>query len=206
MGLISVVLLASGSGARMGADKLALPIHGRSLLAWTLAAWNALPERVSRLLVVAPGRALPPEAAGWRVVENPRAGEGMGASLAEGVAASHADSAAYLLGLGDQPALQAATIAALIAAWRSAGVALLRPQWRGQPGHPVLADGRLRAELLACAGDEGARALFQRRGSLLLPVEDPGTVLDVDRPADLDRLEPQGAGLRWRLAAAGLRR
>ena len=196
MGRIAVILLAAGAGTRMGGDKLALRLGGRSLLEHALAAWERWDEPCARVLVVRPGQAPPPAAVGWRTVENPRAAEGMGSSLAVGVAAVEAD--AYLLGLADLPALHPDTPAALAAAWRAGAGPLLRPTFRGRAGHPVLADAALRERLLGCAGDEGARGLVRELGCALVAVDDPGAVLDVDSPGDLAGLETRAGALRWR--------
>jgi CTP:molybdopterin cytidylyltransferase MocA len=64
----------------------------------------------------------------------------------------------------------------------------------------VLVDGSLRTRLLACRGDTGARALCAELGCTLVPVDDPGAVLDVDRVEDLAGLEATAGGLRWKEA------
>jgi len=198
MGRIAVILLAAGAGTRMGEDKLALCLGGRSLLGHALAAWGAWGEPCARILVTRPERIPPPEASGWRFVENQRWADGMGTSLAAGVAAVEAE--AYLFGLADMPVLDPATPAALLAAWRAGAGPLVRPTFRGRPGHPVLADACLQERLLACTGDEGARGLIRALGCALVPVEDPGAVLDVDRIQDLAGLQVREGALHWKEA------
>lgn len=118
----------------------------------------------------------------------PRAGEGMGASLAAGVAAT-ADSAGWLIALADMPRVQAATIAAVIAALRN-GAAIAAPVYRGERGHPVGFSAKFGARLQALTGDSGARSLLGEYAAELVHVdcEDPGILLDVDHPVDLRRL------------------
>ncbi len=47
--------------------------------------------------------------------------------------------------------------------------------------------GRYRAELLASAGDQGARALLEAHAAELvkIPIGDPGVIRDIDTPGDL---------------------
>lgn len=200
MGPLAAVLLAAGRGVRFGSDKLAAEVGGRSLLAHALGAWNAWQEPAVRILVTRSGQALPAEARGWLLVENPRAAAGLGTSLAAGVAAAPVGTGAFVVGLADLPALDPGTLRALAAAWRGGAGPLLRPTWRGRDGHPVLAAGSLRDRLVLCSGDEGARGLIAALGCARVPVEDPGAVLDVDRPEDLADLVSTALGLRWKEA------
>ena len=123
---------------------------------------------------------------GARIVECARADEGMGASLACGVAAE-AEADGWIVALGDMPWIAPGTIAAVADALR-AGAEIAAPRWRGERGHPV---GFARAYgplLAALTGDEGARAIVAARqwALALVDVDDPGAVRDVDRPADLE--------------------
>ena len=130
---------------------------------------------------------------GVRVVECARADEGMGASLACGVAAA-ADADGWVVALADMPWIAPGTIAAVADALR-AGAEIAAPRWRGERGHPV---GFARAYgplLAALTGDEGARAIVGARqwALALVDVDDAGAVCDVDHPADLESA-PHRAG------------
>ncbi|HSW83600.1 MAG TPA: hypothetical protein VLH12_09000, partial [Usitatibacter sp.] len=54
-------------------------------------------------------------------------------------------------------------------------------------GHPVGFSARLREDLLALDGDEGARSVIQshRDAVTLIPVDDEGITVDIDTPRDL---------------------
>lgn len=55
-GTAAAVVLASGSGVRVGADrnKVFLPLHGRAIVAWSLQAMAAVPQIGVLVLVVRP--------------------------------------------------------------------------------------------------------------------------------------------------------
>jgi molybdenum cofactor cytidylyltransferase len=68
----------------------------------------------------------------------------------------------------------------------------VQPTFEGVRGHPVLFARALFPELLEEALPEGARTVLRRYlGSrLLLPVDDPGILADIDTPEDYRRRFP----------------
>lgn len=184
---------------RFGSHKLlaALPDGTPVGVAAARALRAVLPEVVA---VVRPGDA---ELAalfvehGLRIVECAEARQGMGHSLAAGVAATH-HADAWLIALADMPAVNASTLTSLIARLHEGSI-WVAPFHAGRRGHPVGISARFRDELLALRGDVGARAILERAGSGLTRVEvdDPGVLFDIDTPADLaaQRIAPQPEGL-----------
>jgi molybdenum cofactor cytidylyltransferase len=77
------------------------------------------------------------------------------------------------------PAIQADTIRRVVEALHG-GAATAAPVHRGQRGHPVGFAATMQAELLASAGDTGARAVLLRHPPRLIEVDDPGVLYDVD--------------------------
>jgi 2-C-methyl-D-erythritol 4-phosphate cytidylyltransferase len=63
---VAAIIPAAGSGRRMGRPKQWLPLAGRPLLAWTLAAFEACPE-VAEVVLVVPAEDI--DRAGLEVVE-----------------------------------------------------------------------------------------------------------------------------------------
>lgn len=187
--MITGVLLAAGRGERFGGGKLSARLpDGRPVAAGAAEAMVASLPRV--LAVTRPDDASLAailEAAGCHVVGCDRADEGMGASLACGVTASHAASG-WVIALGDMPAIRAATVAA-IAATLAGGACLAAPTYHGRRGHPVGFAGRFGPELAALGGDEGARHILagHQADLELVAVDDPGILYDIDTPADLAR-------------------
>lgn len=189
---VSAIILAAGSGVRMGADKLALPFGGGTLLAASLLPYLACGVLDEVVVVVRPGFEVP--VAGVRAVVNERHAEGMGTSLRVGVTAASPGARAFVLGLGDLPWLRPATVAGAVAAWEQAGGVVI-PTSRGRRGHPVVVDAALRGVLATAAGDVGARALLAAHGSAvtLWETDDAGVWRDVDTPGDLPAREPGAA-------------
>lgn len=194
-------MLAAGRARRYGADKLLAPLtlDGRTLplAAHALRAWRQVFPRVT--LVLRPQSAalrqalmetFGPAGLHWVICE--RAGQGMGHSLAAGVAANP-DAAGWLVGLADMPLLPAAAVAGVRDAL-AAGAPLAAAYAGGRRGHPVGFAAGYRSELLALSGDAGARSLLQRDASRIacVAVGDAGIFADIDSPRDLHTLnQPQ---------------
>ncbi len=190
------ILLAAGRGARFGGAKLLAPLpvasHGAGAgTAIGAAACMHLATALDEVIaVVRPHdsmllHALQPT--GVRIVECPRADEGMGASLACGAAAA-AGADGFVVALADMPWIAPATILAVAHAVGE-GAEIVAPTYRGERGHPVGFAGRYGNALEALSGDEGARTVILARQWVLrtFDVDDPGAVRDVDRPEDLAR-------------------
>ena len=181
------LLLAAGSASRFGSDKLRHPLpHGVAIAVQAARHLKAeLPRVVAAVRPQAAETARALEAEGCEVVVCARAAEGMGASLACAARAAGAADG-YLVALADMPFVRRSTIAAVRAALE-AGALLAAPYFRARRGHPVAFAGRLRGELEASSGDEGARRVLEAHAAELVkvPVGDPGAVRDIDRPADL---------------------
>ena len=186
--MIEGLLLAAGSSARYGRNKLLEPLADGVPLGLQSARHllTALPRSIA---VVAPdnqGLADLLRQEGMRVVTNPMADQGMGASLACAVRAASEQADGWVVALADMPWIVPNTIAE-IAACLQQGNLLVAPQYHGRRGHPVGFSARFRSELLGLNGDVGARQLLEDNADrlLLLTVNDPGIFRDVDRPDDL---------------------
>lgn len=122
---------------------------------------------------------------GCEVVVNDGAEQGMGTSIATGVAFSR-DSEGWLVALGDMPHIRPQTIAAIAEALKlHGGIAV--PVFRGMRGHPVAFSKEFGAALSALTGDSGARQILEDYPQAIteLPVDDPGILADIDTPEDL---------------------
>jgi molybdenum cofactor cytidylyltransferase len=181
------LLLAAGSASRFGSDKLQHPLpHGVSIAVQAARHLKAeMPRVVAAVRPQAAETARALEAEGCEVVICERAAEGMGASLACAARAA-GDADGYLVALADMPFVRRSTIAAVREAL-ARGALLAAPYWRARRGHPVGFAGRLRGELEALGGDEGARRLLEAHAAELVkvPVGDPGAIRDIDQPSDL---------------------
>ncbi|MBL8522053.1 MAG: nucleotidyltransferase family protein [Betaproteobacteria bacterium] len=185
-GVIAGILLAAGAARRFGSQKLLARLpDGRRVVEVSAENLRAAADRV--IAVTRDDRELIQvlENCGCEIVVNPQADDGMGNSIAAGVAASR-DAAGWLIALGDMPFLLPATIADIAATLERDG-GIVVPTHHGQRGHPVAFSSVFGSALEALHGDTGARGLVASHPETvtLLPVEDDGVVADVDNPEDL---------------------
>lgn len=198
MGAVAGVLQAAGMSMRLGRPKQLLPYQGRSLL--RLAAETGLAGGLDPLVVVIGPQpeAMRAELAGLpvQIVENPHYAEGQSTTVRAGVRALPVDTAAVVMLLVDMPAVTPEIVRRLIAAWRQTGALIVRPRYAGRPGNPALFAGSLLPELAAVTGDEGGRAVLRRHRAetYLLPVDEPGVVLDIDTWAAYEALLAREGG------------
>ena len=188
----TVIVLAAGSGSRFAADthKLAAPFAGgRSVLETTLG--QAIASHLHVVVVTTERFAdLARESVAARdVVVMPEAtvagsaGVGMGHSISAGVAV-RPQAAGWLVLPGDMPLVQPSTLVAV--ARLLDHHAVVYAQHRGKRGHPVGFAPELYSELLALGGDEGARRLVARYPAYGVELDDPGILVDIDTPDDLE--------------------
>ncbi len=188
---VSALLLAAGSSSRMrGADKLLEPVAGAPLL--RRAAEALLASRADEVVVVLrPGdeaRRAALSGLGLRIVENPAAAEGMGASIRAGMAALAPEAEAALVALADMPEIGAKEIDSLLAAFDpEEGREIVRAaSAAGEPGNPVLFGRRFFEALRGLEGDEGARAILAAHPESvrLLPLRGVAARTDLDTPEE----------------------
>jgi molybdenum cofactor cytidylyltransferase len=202
---VAALVLAAGSSRRMGAlNKLLLPLRGEPLVRH--AVHSAVAAGCGKVVVVLGHQAAEVQAAldglPVRCVVNPAHDEGLGSSVRCGVARLGQGIEAVLCLLGDMPDVKPATLQALAAAYRPAGgVLACQPTCDGRRGNPLLWGAPMWPALAALQGDQGARGLLGGLGEqlALVPVSDPGVLLDLDTPEDwATRLSapppPAGAG------------
>ena len=187
MGSLKAPQQAKGRLAGNPALKLALRLGGKSLLRHVVEAALAAP--VDEVVVVLGHGAAEleqelPRDPRVRTVFNPDYATGQSSSVKAGInaLASQAQAAVFLL--GDQPLISSRAIEALVSAFRSGHSAVVRPRYRGTPGHPVLFSRALFPELLQVTGDQGGRELLARHQAEVAMVD-----LNLESPVDIDTKE-----------------
>jgi molybdenum cofactor cytidylyltransferase len=183
----TALLLAAGRGTRFGGRKLLAELDGTPIV--RAAAERVLAARPAELVVVvAPDDGAVRAALDGlplRFADAPP-GEGLAASLRAGVDAAHPATRRILVALGDQPRVDPAVVARILAA---PDAPIVVPSYRGTRGHPVRFDVALAAELRAVEGDRGARDVVAReRGRVVELFVDAEAPDDVDTPGALARL------------------
>ncbi len=189
----AVVVLAAGQGSRFGATshKLSQRIGHTSVLGASLR--HAIATHLPVVVVTTEGLAAAARrhVAARDVVVLPEVGStgdvplGMGYSIASGVSA-RADASGWLVLPADMPLVETSTLLAVAAALGHHPVAYA--QYKGRRGHPVAFAAELYSELVTLSGDDGARRLVARYPAFGVEVDDPGVLIDIDTPADLERV------------------
>ncbi|HKN07461.1 MAG TPA: NTP transferase domain-containing protein [Thermoplasmata archaeon] len=188
--MIAALVLAAGSSSRMGEPKPLVRLGDRPLLSRVLDAVRG--SRVTQTVVVLGDSAdrvrTELRFEGASVVENPEYRRGMSSSLKAGIASLDPATQAFFVVLGDEPFVRSETYDALIAAREATGARIVLPTYHGVRGNPVLLDRSLAAEADAITGDKGCRELHLRHPSetVEVPVEDPGVLIDLDTPTEVE--------------------
>jgi molybdenum cofactor cytidylyltransferase len=213
---VAGIVLAAGSGRRFTAaggtgSKLLAAVGGQPLLLHAVDA--ALAAGLRPVVVVLPPSAPELHAAtvgraGIELVVNAAASEGLATSVVAGLrgladlqpeqgdTAGRTSAEAVVILLGDQPAIDPAVLAQVIAAWRRTR-GPVRVRYDDGPGHPVLLPRDLwpaiEARLTGLDGDgreRGAGSLLADLDVVEVRIAGPAPV-DVDVPGDLGRATSQ---------------
>jgi CTP:molybdopterin cytidylyltransferase MocA len=181
-GVVGIVL-AAGSGSRMGQPKAEVMVDGVRLLDRAVAAASA--GGCERVLAVVRNGTNVPEA---QVVVNPDPARGMRSSLELGVSAATEGTppAALAVLLVDTPGIGPDAVRAVVSRWRPGRICV--GTYEGRRAHPMVMAPQFWLDALALAGpDEGARRYLREHAELVDEVAVPGDPADLDTPADLQR-------------------
>lgn len=193
--MIKGIFLAAGSSSRFGSNKLLHPLPCGTPIA--IAAARTLLSAVDHSIAVVSEHnqklAELLQAEGLEIAYCQDAAEGMGKSLACGVAATQ-HAAGWVVTLADMPYIQPETFSSIVNSLRS-GAPIVAPSHQGKRGHPVGFGREFYNELIQLTGDHGARQILSANPSKLqlIPCEDAGILADIDQPSDLimhTRLSP----------------
>jgi CTP:molybdopterin cytidylyltransferase MocA len=183
---VAGILLAAGSGSRLGRPKALVDVGGRPLADRGVALLRGGGAAPVIVVTGATAVSLP----GVITVHNPRWPTGMGSSLAAGLAMVPGRCSAAVVALVDQPLVGTQAVRRLIDA-HLAGAEVAVAAYDGRPRNPVLLARPHWPEVIALAtGDTGARGFLRARPELVTLVEcgDTGRPDDIDTRGDLDRI------------------
>jgi molybdenum cofactor cytidylyltransferase len=180
---LGAIVLAAGASVRMGRPKsLLLTPSGETFVGRIHAALAAAGldpvvivtrEDLEEAIAAAVPRA--------RIVVNVDPGRGQLSSLLVGLD-ELAPRDAAMVTLVDLPLVRVETVQAIVEAWRRSRASLVRPLHAGRHGHPVIFGATLLAALRHADPIAGAKPVVHAfaREALDVPVDDPGTIHDVD--------------------------
>lgn len=203
--VVGGVLLAAGSGSRMGhRPKGLLELGGVPLIRRTLIALSG--AGLDELVVVLGEHAehLEPAVQDFPVtlVRNLRPEDGQVSSLRLGLAALSPKIDAVLVALADQPLLGAQDLNDLIGAYkkRPEGAQVVVPTVDGLPGNPVLFSAEVKDAVLAGNAKLGCKQWQAQNPEAVYAWPTPNKRFrqDVDSPEDIEQLAAlTGHRLRW---------
>jgi molybdenum cofactor cytidylyltransferase len=179
----------------MGTNKLLAEVGGQTVLARVLSAVLVSGARPVIVVTGHEAQAVREEidrargGASVDFVHHAGFAQGLGTSLATGIAALGGGVDGALIVLADMPGLRPEHLQRLIAAFVTGEARdICVPVSRGVRGNPVLWPARCFAALSALTGDRGGRDMLDEQASSVLEVEmpDDAVLRDVDTPADLD--------------------
>jgi CTP:molybdopterin cytidylyltransferase MocA len=208
--VVGAVLLAAGSGSRMGhRPKSLLELGGVPLIRRQLIALSG--AGVDEVVVVLGHHAalIEPVVQTFPVtlVRNPQPDDGQVSSLRLGLAALGGRLDAVIVALADQPLINAQDITALIGAFkkRPEGASVVFPEVGGQRGNPVVFSQEVREQILAGAANVGCRQwqAANPQAVAAFVTDNRRYRVDVDTPEDLETFAREtGHVLRWPAALA----
>ena len=184
------MLLAAGESRRFGATKQLAPHAGRPLVAHAMSAAEAVCG--SNTLLVTGNE-------WWNVatacghiqgflVRNTAFHEGLSTSIRAGVSRLSSVADGILIMLADQPLITAKHLGQLAREWRDAPNKIVASAYADSFGSPVIFPRDCFADLGSLRGDRGAKSVINRHSDLLICVNCPDAAIDIDRPADMQKL------------------
>jgi molybdenum cofactor cytidylyltransferase len=202
--VVGAVLLAAGSGSRMGGrPKALLELGGVPLIRRQLIALSG--AGVDEVVVVLGHHADAIEASvrdfPVTLARNPSPDDGQPSSVRAGLAALSGKLDAVIVALADQPLINSGDITLLISAFKKRGDAsMVVPRVAGEPGNPVIFEAALRDEWLAGDANAACRRWRESHPERVHWFDTDNTRfrIDIDTPEDLWRFsERTGHELRW---------
>lgn len=184
----AAVILAAGSGARIGQPKYRLPAAGGTFLDRVVGlARVAGCEPV--VCVVAPQEAERVRAqfdALIHVVSNPDPSRGMVSSLREAIGHLAGAPGAFVFPV-DHPYIAPATMHQLMECVQGQLDAVVKPEYLGRGGHPVYVPASLFGRVREAGHDASLRTIIAGSGmrTIRVLVNDDGVVQNVNTPDDL---------------------
>ena len=203
--VVAAVLLAAGSGSRIGhRPKSLLELDGVPLIRRLLVALSG--AGVDEVVVVLGHHAdqIEPVVRDFPVTQvlNPHPDEGQVASQRLGLGALSGSPDAVIVALADQPLIRSDDIRELVDAFESrpAGTSFLFPQVVGQPGNPVIFSAEVRSQILADEAHVGGRQWRAAHPQAVAAYVTGNRHYCVDIDTEADRLafeRDTGQRLRW---------
>lgn len=194
MRAVAALILAAGGSSRLGGPKQLVRVGGESLVRRAIVA--AREAGCTPITVVAGDlhSEIAQELLGTStlLVRNQEWRRGIGSSIAAGIRAlieGDEDVHFVVVIACDQPLVDGAVIRALTDQQRASGKPIVASSYANTLGIPALFDRSCFAALLQLPEDSGAKPIIEARLAEVATVAFEGGAIDIDTPADLQRLK-----------------
>ncbi|MEC1521254.1 nucleotidyltransferase family protein [Neobacillus niacini] len=185
---IGAIILAAGLSKRMGHPKLLLPLNGKPLFRYPLE--QAIRNHLQPICLIA-GQHLQAfqtassDLVGVEYIYNRGYEQGMSSSLKIGIENIKDCTDAAFIFLADQPFVPDLVVQSMIEEFGK-DTRIVRPQYQGNFGHPILIDKSLYDEFLKLEGDQGGKAIINNYKSetKILTFDHPFWGMDIDTPEE----------------------
>jgi molybdenum cofactor cytidylyltransferase len=188
MSRIGAIILAAGMSKRMGKPKLLMSLKDKPLFRYPLE--QAIRNQLNPICLIGGQhmQAFQMEAADLQnleYIDNPDYENGMSTSLKKGINNMKGRSDATFIFLADQPFVPDKVIQSMLEQFRI-GTRIVRPQYQGNFGHPILIDKSLYDEFIMIDGDKGGKEIIKKYKSetRILSFEDSIWGMDIDTEED----------------------
>jgi molybdenum cofactor cytidylyltransferase len=193
--MISAIILAAGQSKRMGQPKMLLPWGDLTIIEYVISIF--IQAGIEELVVVTGGARAKVEDVlqqyPVRPIHNPDFDSGeMLSSLQHGLQALPGKAQATLVGLGDQPQVEEATVRLICQAYRTEKSPLIVPSFQMKRGHPWLVARPLWDEILEMKSPQSPRDFLNNHASEIeyVNVSTPSILADLDTPEDYQKSRP----------------
>jgi molybdenum cofactor cytidylyltransferase len=187
---VFALVLAAGSSSRFGSTKQLTELNGISLITRAVRTANDVCGDNSVVVIGHDAAAVANEISTMQgfVIVNDHYSEGLGTSLARGVAAIRHVASAVVVMLADQPGITTRHVADLVNKWNGDSNQIVATTFADTNGPPVLFPAGCFEDLQALRGDAGGKHLFDDPRFELMTVAFEAAAVDIDRPADLKQI------------------
>jgi molybdenum cofactor cytidylyltransferase len=193
--MISAIILAAGSSKRMGQPKMLLSWGETTVLGKVIRTFQE--ADIEDIIVITGGahdavQQVVNQFGARSIFNREFANEEMLFSLKLGLQAQSNQAQATLIGLGDQPQVQAETVRLICEMFKKQKSQLIVPSFQMRRGHPWLVGRSLWSELLEMNSESSPRDFLQRHANDIqyVAVETPSILADLDTMADYRRARP----------------
>ena len=193
--MISAIILAAGESRRMGKPKMLLPWGTSTVLGQVIATFQE--AGIEDILVITGGAREQVEKVAKQLqvlsIFNDQFTNGeMLSSLQLGLRTQSHQMQATLIGLGDQPQVQARTVHLICERFKQGKSKLIVPSFQKRRGHPWLVERSLWGELLEMKSPQSPRDFLNEHANEIdyVEVHSASVLADLDTPEDYRTSHP----------------